>query len=246
MILPADTILFSEGDAGTSMYLLRRGTVRVTRREGSEDAFLADLGAGSIVGEMSLLDGRSRSATVTTLSETEFVEIDRGLLDRTFATLPSWFTAIAKVLVGRLRATTARRHGSDLRGSVPAFLDLLGHPPQGGWSVGGLCSAVRDIYGLSIPESKAVLGALGGLGFVEVAGGRVAIPDPVRIESCYDQILSRTSPHFGTRSEIAYVDFGFRDDGGCTAEASIEALCRAYDGSDSEFEALVQAHRSDS
>jgi len=245
MILPANTILFSEGDAGNCMYLLRRGTVRVSRREGSEDAFLADLGPGSIVGEMSLLDGRSRSATVTTLSETEFVEIDHGLLDKTFSTLPSWFTAISKVLVGRLRATTARRHGSDLRGSVPAFLDLLGHPPQGGWSVGGICSAVRDVYGLSIPESKAVLGALGGLGFVEVAGGRVSIPDPIRVESCYDQILSRSSPHFGAKSDIAFIDFGFRHDGGREAEASIEALCRAFDGSDSEFEAMVRPFRKD-
>lgn len=242
MILQADTLLFSEGDPGHSMFLIRRGSVRVSRKEGTEQKILADLGPGSIVGEMSLLDGCSRSATVTTLAETEFVEIDRVLLDRMFANLPTWFSAIAKVLVGRLRATTAKRHGSDLRGSVPVFLHLLLHPPSGGWSAGTLCATVREIYGLSLPEARAVLGALSTLGLARIQGNRV-LPESAAVESCYDRILARSSPFSWRRSDPATYDFAFHPDDPPSSVGGVESLYRAWEGSDSEFEALVAPHR---
>ncbi len=53
---PGET-LFSEGDPALCMYVVRSGTVRVT----SGSAVLEEIGAGSILGEMALIEDRSMS-----------------------------------------------------------------------------------------------------------------------------------------------------------------------------------------
>ena len=76
--LPAGTTLFHEGDLGASMYLVVEGSLQVSKRviEGAERV-LSTLGAGQYVGEMSLLTGAKRSATVRTVEASEVIEIDQ-------------------------------------------------------------------------------------------------------------------------------------------------------------------------
>lgn len=76
--LPAGTTLFREGDFGTSMYLVIEGRLQVSKRviEGAEK-ILSTLGAGQYVGEMSLLTGAKRSATVQAVADSEVIEIDQ-------------------------------------------------------------------------------------------------------------------------------------------------------------------------
>ena len=53
---------FTEGEAGDSMFVLARGEASVTLAQ--TDGTVATLGAGAFFGEMSLLTGDARSATV--------------------------------------------------------------------------------------------------------------------------------------------------------------------------------------
>ena len=82
--LPAGTVLFREGDFGNTMYLVAAGRLQVSKRviEGA-DKVLSQVEAGHYVGEMCLLTGATRSATVTVLVDTEVLEIDQ----QTFMTL---------------------------------------------------------------------------------------------------------------------------------------------------------------
>jgi CRP-like cAMP-binding protein len=76
--LPAGTTLFREGDFGASMYFVVTGSLRVSKRViAGADKILSTLGAGQYVGEMSLLTGANRSATVLALSDSEVIEIDQ-------------------------------------------------------------------------------------------------------------------------------------------------------------------------
>jgi hypothetical protein len=63
--LNADEVLFLAGDAGDGCYRLEEGLLKVTMvsRSGTE-RILAFLGPGKIVGELSMIDGRPRSATL--------------------------------------------------------------------------------------------------------------------------------------------------------------------------------------
>lgn len=58
------TILFREGDAGQEMYIIQKGRVQVRKRVGQSQKVLAELGEGEFFGEMALLLGANRSATV--------------------------------------------------------------------------------------------------------------------------------------------------------------------------------------
>jgi CRP-like cAMP-binding protein/thioredoxin reductase/Fe-S-cluster-containing hydrogenase component 2 len=73
--------LFKEGDAGDVLYMIRKGSVKISRRSRSgADVTQTYLPAGNIVGEMALLsvETKPRSATVSALVPTEAVMIDKA------------------------------------------------------------------------------------------------------------------------------------------------------------------------
>ncbi len=76
-VKPGENIV-EEGAKGDSLFLIASGTVRVwTRGEDGEEIALAALGATDFFGEVSLLTGRPRTATVTALTDVELLRLDR-------------------------------------------------------------------------------------------------------------------------------------------------------------------------
>jgi len=70
-VVPAGTIIFRQGDQGDKMYIIRYGRVRAFRAdEGGVETDLAELGPGDSFGEIPLLTGRPRAASVETVEET--------------------------------------------------------------------------------------------------------------------------------------------------------------------------------
>lgn len=67
----AGTTLFTQGDAGAGLYVIKSGRVRITRAVNPDRAEeeLATAGPGEVFGEMALLDELPRSATVTTIED---------------------------------------------------------------------------------------------------------------------------------------------------------------------------------
>ena len=76
-------IIVTEGEVGSSLFLIVGGTVKVfTRIEDGGNMQLAELGPGDFFGEVSLLTGRPRTATITAGTEVTAIELDRASLDR--------------------------------------------------------------------------------------------------------------------------------------------------------------------
>ena len=69
--VPVDTILIQQGERSEALWVILTGGVRVERDAGTGRHELAVLGAGAVVGEVSVLLGRPATATVTTLRETQ-------------------------------------------------------------------------------------------------------------------------------------------------------------------------------
>lgn len=78
--LAARTVLFREGDAADSLYVIRSGGLRISVEDRGEKRVLDQLGPGQIVGELALLGGQPRSATVQAATETQVLEIRRAAL----------------------------------------------------------------------------------------------------------------------------------------------------------------------
>jgi len=78
------SVIITEGDPGTSMYVIASGEVKVytrsTRSTGGT-IYLARLGEGDFFGEVSVLTGKPRTATITASQRTELLRLDRDKLD---------------------------------------------------------------------------------------------------------------------------------------------------------------------
>ena len=88
-VLPDRTLVFRQGDPGTTFYIIASGKVRVYRkdRDGVETD-LSVLGAGQSFGEMALLTDRPRSANVETLEETRLSVLSKEEFDRILSDHP--------------------------------------------------------------------------------------------------------------------------------------------------------------
>jgi len=106
-------VLIREGDTDAALYIVVSGQVSVTKRgtASGADLHLQTLGPGSFVGEMTLLDGSPRSATVTALVVTDCLVLTRWVFNTTLRSDPLIAVAMLPVLSQRVRqADEARRN----------------------------------------------------------------------------------------------------------------------------------------
>lgn len=101
--LPAGTVLTREGAAGGIAYVIAAGRAEVLR----SGRRLATLGPGDVVGELSLIDRRPRSATVRAVTDLEVIEIDGTSFARMLEKSASLRRKLLAALATRLRATEA-------------------------------------------------------------------------------------------------------------------------------------------
>jgi CRP/FNR family cyclic AMP-dependent transcriptional regulator len=96
--------LFERGDAGDGCYWLRSGVLTVCVTSGSgEQRILAILGPGAIVGELAMIDGLPRSATVQAVRDCVLTFVSRAALTDMLRRHPELYSDIVKTLAARLR-----------------------------------------------------------------------------------------------------------------------------------------------
>ncbi len=96
------TVLCLEGAPGDSMFLIVEGEAEIFK--GPQR--LAALGAGEIFGEMALLTGEERSATVRAKTAMELYELDKSDFDAMLTYAPQLSSGLSRILARRLRETT--------------------------------------------------------------------------------------------------------------------------------------------
>ena len=76
--VPQNTRLFRQGDKGDAMYLIESGRVRISiRDEEEQEVVLAELAQGDFFGEMSIIDGRQRSADAKVIEDAQLAILSR-------------------------------------------------------------------------------------------------------------------------------------------------------------------------
>ena len=106
-----DQRLIHEGLAGNTLYVIKSGTARVERRNGTQIIHIASLSAGDICGEMSFIEKASSSASVIADDELTADGLELATLQTLFEAFPHvgarFFRSVALTLSRRLRATSA-------------------------------------------------------------------------------------------------------------------------------------------
>ncbi len=92
-----------EGDQGQCMYIILAGKVRIAKRSLGIQKVIGELGPGECFGEMSLIECRSRSASVKALSACKLLRIDGSNVARVPAIAAILYRNIATLLSQRLR-----------------------------------------------------------------------------------------------------------------------------------------------
>jgi CRP/FNR family cyclic AMP-dependent transcriptional regulator len=117
---PKNSIVITEGDDSSSLYLLLSGEVKVyVSDEDGNSNIINRLGAGDYFGELSLIDAEPRSASVATLTACKMSIISRAVLFDNLESNPRIAIALLQGMVQRLRTTTD--HAKSL-----ALMDVYG------------------------------------------------------------------------------------------------------------------------
>jgi hypothetical protein len=114
--------IIEQGAGGETFYVVAEGTVSV--RTGAPAVEVAQLGTGETFGEMSLLTGEPRAATVVAASDALLLELDRPTFARLFAGHHELAPALAKLLAER-RMSLEAATGSPLPGAEPEANRIL-------------------------------------------------------------------------------------------------------------------------
>ncbi|MCC6992278.1 MAG: DUF1003 domain-containing protein [Acidobacteria bacterium] len=104
--------VFWFGDTGDTLYIIDTGRVAVTAPDADGNHVLLDtLGPGGIFGELSLLDGGPRSATVRAISDCSLLALNRDAFHAFLHERPDAAIDILQVLGARQRSSTATIRG---------------------------------------------------------------------------------------------------------------------------------------
>ena len=119
-------VICREGDAGSSLFIIESGLahVFVSRPEGPRT--IARLRRGDFGGEMSLITGEPRSATVKAIVPTTLVELGQDAFGAILAKYPILFANLARILSQRLALADARLRWSQQRGETLALVTREG------------------------------------------------------------------------------------------------------------------------
>jgi CRP/FNR family transcriptional regulator, cyclic AMP receptor protein len=101
-----NTRLFQQGDTGDAMYLIESGRVRISiRDDDKQEVILAELAQGDFFGEMSLIDGRQRSADAKVIEDSRLAVLSRDAFLSFVRNNPDVALEMLSALTDRLRRT---------------------------------------------------------------------------------------------------------------------------------------------
>jgi CRP-like cAMP-binding protein len=188
---PGGQAIFHIGDEGGSLHIIERGRVKITIPSPSgEELILAILGAGDLLGELSLFDGKPRSATVQALEETETLCLHREDLLALMRDRFDVVEKILKVLTSRIRDTDlllADKHFLDITSRLAKKILDLGDTfgiKEGGHVRIGVKITQKDLASMIGATRESInkqLKALRDQGFVRISGGTIEILNRERL-----------------------------------------------------------------
>jgi CRP/FNR family transcriptional regulator, cyclic AMP receptor protein len=184
-----NTAVFFQGDPSDSLYIVVKGSVKVTQAsEDGHEKILDILGTGEIFGELAMLDGHPRSATVTTCETTELATISRKDFRDFVSTRPEIFWKVMESLCDRVRKTSTDMLELSSREVPYRLLAALSQLSEkfGQLAADGSC-LISENFGLNdlvamVGSSREVVSRLlhryQEEGLVELSRNKLIIPDP--------------------------------------------------------------------
>jgi CRP-like cAMP-binding protein len=131
MTFKKDDVIIFESQEGNSVYVILEGMVKISRtNEEYKEVILAILGEKEFFGEMSVLDGATRSADAVALTRVRVLRIDGKVFLDFIEKYPKFALSLLRELVSRLRKTDSQIKSislDDAVGKVASVIVRLAH-----------------------------------------------------------------------------------------------------------------------
>lgn len=192
--VPANTLILRADEEGDTLFVIQSGrvTVSIYSEEGKE-VILSILKDGDFFGEMSLLDGELRSASVISTEETELILLRRYDFLQALIQYPKIYATLLATLANRLRRTNRQVESLALLnayGRVAGVLLQLAEDQGIKDESGGLTiierpilSEIAGMAGTSRETVSRILNSLERQHYITRNGRKIHISDPDRLEN---------------------------------------------------------------
>ena len=189
---PKDTLILIEDEEGDALFIIREGKVKVTSfSETGKEVIFSILGVGDFFGDMSLLDGKPRSASVISLEESSVYILRRADFHRIIEKHPNIALKLLKELTSRLRKADERIESLallDVRGRVAGILLQLAEE-SGKKTPEGIVIRSRpthqdlaNMVGTTRETVTRILKQMENGNYIILSGKDVTILDPERLK----------------------------------------------------------------
>jgi CRP/FNR family transcriptional regulator len=188
----AAQVVFREGDASDTCYVIRSGHVRALRAHlDGRSITLAQFGPGDHFGELAMLDDERRSATIETLEETEAIAILGSDMRRLLREHPDIAVKLIAALGRRLRQTNERLTRQSFQTVQSRVATALGQlvaaaRTEGAGDTDVLITSTQaelaQLAGSSRESASRFLAVLERAGIISQGRGKLTVHDPEALE----------------------------------------------------------------
>ena len=235
--LASGDVVAAEGDDGDALFAIATGELEVVKRSRSADVPIARLGPGEIVGEMAVLEGLPRNATIRAVAPSRVIRIGRDTVLGLVRTRPSAAMSIIRTVTGRLRSTEALLREREKLAALGTLSAGLAH------ELNNPAAAVQRSSGLLREALDRWAAATHDLGHVVTDAGRATVVGDLgpQIASLAGSGASADPLEVGDRAddlERYLAEHGVADAGGLAATlaaggwtpAHLEPVAAAFPG----------------
>ncbi len=99
---PKDTMIFSETMPGKELYIIQKGSVKITKIVDDNEVLLAVLKPGDIFGEMALIENKPRSASAIAFEDATLLAVNKENFERMVQSQPQIISRLTQLLAERI------------------------------------------------------------------------------------------------------------------------------------------------
>ncbi|MDR0684727.1 MAG: cyclic nucleotide-binding domain-containing protein [Spirochaetaceae bacterium] len=121
----ADSVIFREGDRGDELFIIQRGTVKLTKNINNKEVTLSYIKTGEMFGEMGLLESKPRSANAYAYEECEITVINGDSYKQIILSQPQIFLKMAVQLADRVWFLSKQLANRKIQDPVDRIRDML-------------------------------------------------------------------------------------------------------------------------
>lgn len=183
-------VLLRQGDRGDSLLILLEGQARITVYTGNgREIVLEYAGAGAVLGEIALLDGGERTASVIAMGPVRYLSIGRGAFEALLAGNHRIALRIMRELALRLRVANQTIETDRAYAAAPRLARFLLRLMRGEGALITLSQTELSMFaGISRENINRQLSIWSQAGVTTVEPGGIRINDPDALEEIADSV----------------------------------------------------------